>query len=286
MRLKYYHYKVKDLIKIKNIVTMHHFKLDKNFKSLNESHDFYEFVFCKRGSLQVKQDSKETLLNENEIIFHAPNVTHGIKADGISPVEIYIISFDSKSEQMSYFNNKKLKVPHKLITFLNMIFDVGSKTFDIDNTTPNTLKMELKYDAELGGIQSITNLLEFFLIELIKDQNEDELSFFINSNELVDSILEYLKNNIENQISIDEIANKFSYSKSYIFKEFKKVTKETIMSYYIKLKINAAKEYLRKTDKSINEIAAILKFSDTNYFIKVFKKITKTTPKKYRLSLR
>lgn len=282
MKHNYYKYKVTNLIKIKNIVTMHNFNFDKNFVSFKEKHDFYEFVYCKKGPLIVSQDNIDILLKENEIIFHSPNVIHGVKTDGYNNASVYIVSFVSLSKQINYFNNKVMNVPSRLKTILNMIFEVGSETFDIDNSTPNTLKMELKEDAALGGIQSVTNLLEFFLIELIKSQGTENINFLINSNELIDQVISYLKDNVENKINIEDITNKFGYSKSLLFKEFKKATNNSIMSYYNKLKIDKAKYYLRKTNKSIGEITNILCFTDQNYFTKAFKKITGTTPRKYK----
>ena len=46
------------------------------------------------------------------------------------------------------------------------------------------------------------------------------------------------------------------------------------MSYFVKMKINKAKELLRNTDMSISDISSKLSFDNPNYFSKVFKKNT------------
>lgn len=284
MPQNYYKYKVENLISIDSIVTLHNFDLEKDFIAEPEKHDFYEFVFVKKGSIIAKQDDNEISLEQNQIIFHKPNIMHSIVATNDTAPSVLIVSFSSKSEEMHFFDNKVFDLTKGVIQILDIIFDLGSKTFDIDNTTPTTTKMHLKENAIIGGIQSIKNMLEFFLIELIKNESnrEENIGLFLSGNNLIDNVIYYLKSNVYTRVDIEDISNRFGYSKSYIFKEFKRKTGNTIINYFTRLKIDEAKRLLKKKENNISQVSNLLAFDNPNYFSKVFNKIAKMTPSQYK----
>ena len=284
MPQNYYKYKVENLISIDSIVTMHNFNLDRGFVAVPEKHDFYEFVFVKQGSLLVTQEKEEIELSQNEIIFHKPNIMHTVASFKNTSPSILIASFSSKSEEMKFFDNKKFSLTKDLLQILNIIFDLGEKTFDIDNTTPATKKMKLKETAIVGGIQSIKNMLEFFLIEIIKKETStnENIGLFLSGDNLIDNVVYYLKNNIYSKVEISNLCENFGYSKSHIFKKFKQKTGQTIIDCFTHLKIDEAKRLLRKKENNISQVSSLLAFDNPNYFSKVFKKITGVSPSKYK----
>ena len=284
MEQNYYKYRVENIISIDSIITMHNFNFDQHFSSKSESHDFYEFVFVRSGSLNVYQENEKIELEQNEIVFHKPNIAHHIAANKNTNPSILIVSFSSKSQEMHFFDNKKFRLTNNLIQILNIIFDLGAKTFDIDSTTPDTKKMTLKENAIIGGIQSIKNMVEFFLIEIIKKEktSNEKIGLFLSGDGLIDNMIHYLKNNIYSKVTISNLCNYFGYSKSFIFREFKKKTGNTIINYFNELKIEEAKILLRKKDNNISQISSLLSFDNPNYFSKVFKKITGISPLKYQ----
>lgn len=286
MTQKYYKYKINNILKISKIITFHFFNFNKSFESFLEKHDFYELVYCKKGSLFVNQNDKKIELKEGEMIIHAPNVMHGIAANGVVSPSLYIISFSCNSKQFTFFDNKQFIVPDRLKNILNLIFEIANDVFDIDNTTPYTKKMPLKSDAAIGGLQSLTNLLEFFFIDLMKNNQLDDVRYLINTNKLVENVISYLKNNIENKIKIDDLTKEFGYSKSLIFKEFKRETNTTIITFFNNLKLEKSKYLLKSSDITINEISSKYGFLDANYYIKAFKKKYGITPLKFRLKFR
>ena len=284
MQQNYYKYKVENLISIDSIVTLHNFNLDNNFIAEPEKHDFHEFVYVKKGELLAVQDENIIELKQDDIIFHKPNVMHSVMAHNNTSPSILIISFSTKSDEMKFFDNRVFKLNRDLVQILNIIFDLGGKTFDIDNTTPATTKMHLKENAIIGGIQSIKNMLEFFLIELIKKEKStnENIGIFLSGDSLIDNVIYYLKNNVNKRIDIDNICQTFGYSKSYLFKEFKRKTGQTIIDYYTHLKIDEAKRLLRKKRMNISQVSSMLSFDNPNYFSKVFKKVTKMSPSQYK----
>ena len=78
-----------------------------------------------------------------------------------------------------------------------------------------------------------------------------------------DKVIEYMKAHIDGVISVDDICTELHYNRSYIYRQFKKTTGNSIMSYFVKMKINKAKYYLSKTSLNSTEIADLLFRGDT-----------------------
>ncbi len=96
--------------------------------------------------------------------------------------------------------------------------------------------------------------------------------------------LDFIADNCEKKIYLDDMAYLCNISASYFSKLFKRDTGESFSTYLNKLKIDKAKDILDHTDDPIINISLHLGYEDCGYFIKVFKKIVGTTPAQYRLS--
>ncbi|MBT9780022.1 helix-turn-helix domain-containing protein [Clostridium sp. MCC353] len=104
----------------------------------------------------------------------------------------------------------------------------------------------------------------------------------VENQRVIDEIAEYLKEHIEQDISLDQCARYFNYNPNYLSRMFKKLFGKTYTEYMIDKKIERCKELLSETDLSINEISVRLGYNSPQNFIRVFKKYTLMTPGQYR----
>ena len=103
----------------------------------------------------------------------------------------------------------------------------------------------------------------------------------MHSKKLICDILEYIDNNINKEITIDELSNIFFFDKYYIMKLFKKELKITIVNYINSMRVyNSLKEY--KYDNQIMRIALNNGFNSLEYYSETFKQITKVSPREYK----
>ena len=288
MEKKYYKHKLENLLVISKIITIHYFEFDKKFVSHVESHDFWELVYADKGDIICSLGEKEVLLKEGEVIFYKPGISHALRADGKRAPNVFIISFECKNEAMRFFEDKRLLVDGSLRRFIFSIIEESRKTFDLPYSDPKLKKMKLLDAPALGGQQLIKNYLELLLINLMRnetEQNRSEAVFLPSErfDELIsDRVIEYMKDHISERLSVADVCGILHYNKSYVFRQFKKTTGCSLMAYFIKMKIQKAKEMLRETDLSVSDISDSLAFEDPNYFSKTFKKITGYTPSTYR----
>ena len=101
------------------------------------------------------------------------------------------------------------------------------------------------------------------------------------SHDLVCDILEYINKNINREITIDELANRLYFDKTYIMKRFKKEIGYTIHDYINMMRIFNSIE-LYKYDNYILSIALKNGFNSIEYYSEMFKKIIGVNPLKYK----
>ena len=288
MEKKYYKHKIENLLVIKQIVTIHYFEFDKDFRGPTESHDFWELVYAEKGSVLCTADGREITLAEGEILFHQPCEIHSLRADGSTAPNVFIITFVSASEALHFFKWRKLQLSKNLRRYIYAIIDEAKQTFDMPFFAPELKKLPLLPAPALGGQQLIKNYLEILLIELMRGESEKESggAVFLPEEQLgqrvAEEVLSYLTAHVDEKLSIADICAALNYNKSYIFSEFKKATDRSVMSYFTHLKIKRAKALLRETSLSVTEISDTLSFDSPNYFSKVFKRTTGYSPLQYK----
>ena len=285
---RYFEHKLKNLINVSKIVTIHYFEFGKNFRTVGEEHNFWEIVYAEKESLLCTADEKDITLMQGEVLFHKPGEFHKLSANGQKAPNVFIFCFVCNSEAMRFFENKKITLDKSQAKFLYSILEEGKKTFDIPYSDPALKKMKLLGNPSLGGEQLIKNYLEIFLINLLRSQTETESGnkIFLQPKDYtskpIKDVIEVLRDGVTKSLSIDDICAKTSYGRAYLFRIFKATTGKTIMEYYLSLKIERAKQLLRENELSVKEIAVLLAFSEANYFTKTFKRFTGLTPSAYR----
>lgn len=93
----------------------------------------------------------------------------------------------------------------------------------------------------------------------------------------------YINDNIGKRIVIGDICDALKCSKSTLLTSFKRQYGITINTYITDLKLSIAQRMLSDGDKTINEIACELGFSDQSYFSKVFSTKYGIPPSEYRM---
>lgn len=102
----------------------------------------------------------------------------------------------------------------------------------------------------------------------------------------VKRIINYLMENYEHKISLDQIAHNMYLSPVYISKIFKEETGESPINYLIKIRLEKAKEILTEREGgSIKNIANEIGYDDVYHFSKLFKKYFGISPQNYRKTL-
>jgi len=98
----------------------------------------------------------------------------------------------------------------------------------------------------------------------------------------VNVINNYIKDNIHNKHSLEELSNKLALSKEGICRFFKKTFDKTFSNYVNEYKITLASKLLIETDLSVSEIGYNSGFNNLSFFHRQFNKFKQMSPKNYR----
>lgn len=107
-------------------------------------------------------------------------------------------------------------------------------------------------------------------------------SIHVPSEDLADSIKEYIDKNIEKKLTISHLCAVFHCSKSTLMNHFRKNAGMTLGEYLTERRVEMAKGLLRHRDEPIGVVARRCGFPDQGYFSKVFVAKTGYSPTAYR----
>ncbi len=107
---------------------------------------------------------------------------------------------------------------------------------------------------------------------------------FAKQNKIIKECCQYINDNFEKDIRLNDLAKTAHLSPNYFLKLFKKETGMPPKEYLLKIRLEHAKLLLSNTLARVNVIAQECGFHDTSYFSLYFKKYTGETPVEYRNS--
>jgi len=126
---------------------------------------------------------------------------------------------------------------------------------------------------------------KYFAIDINRN-NQSSFAIFNGQKEHNDSAVkeaqEFIEQNIEEKITVDELANKVAVGRRSLERRFKQATSNSILEYIQRVKMEAAKRSFETSRKNINEVMFDVGYSDTKTFRTTFRKITGLTPIEYR----
>ena len=104
-------------------------------------------------------------------------------------------------------------------------------------------------------------------------------------NAIISDAIEYMRKNVQKQITLEEVAKQVFLNPVYFSRLFKEKTGINFLEYHTRLKIEKAKELLKEHKYKIYEVGEMIGYSSNQHFRKLFKEYTGFTPIEYRNSL-
>ncbi|MFC9708935.1 response regulator [Paenibacillus sp. NPDC056933] len=120
-------------------------------------------------------------------------------------------------------------------------------------------------------------------LHYIRDDADQELKD--NHSTIVRSVKSFVDLHLASDVSLPAIADHVHLHPVYLSKVYKAETGEALTAYVYRLRMEKAAYYLRTSTTKVFEIAELVGYNNTAYFIRVFKKFYDVTPQEYREKL-
>ena len=126
-----------------------------------------------------------------------------------------------------------------------------------------------------------TQLLETMISDETPTGGRDQDAGSANAGRIRRTIA-YMVQHLNEPLQVSTLAAQASISTSHYFALFKRQIGTAPIDYFIRLRMNHARELLDSTRSSIKEIAAEMGYDDPFYFSRVFKSVHQVAPAEYR----
>lgn len=260
-----------------------HYKDDSHLEVEYHNHDFYEIYFFLSGKVTYIIEGKSYSLKPWDILLVNNKELHKPIIEPESLYERIVIWVDP-----DYI--RKLCTPS---SDLFMCFESTSKNkynllrpgaemLNIIKSIVSKLKRVLFTEGFGSDI-----LTEIYLTELLVFINKAyintdivDIERDITYNSTINDIIHFINQNLEGDLSLEALANKFYASKYHLLREFKKHTGYTLHSYISKKRLLTAK-FLLRSGLSISDVCRKCGYNNYSNFIRSFTKAFNISPKKY-----
>ncbi|MTK11853.1 MAG: helix-turn-helix transcriptional regulator [Clostridiaceae bacterium] len=265
-----------------------HLKEKKQIEFEFHYHDFNKIVIFISGKVTYLIEGKAYELKPWDILFVSSNEVHKPLIDPEETYERIVIWINSK------FLEKHNTEGNNLMTCFEL---ASSQKCSLLRLSPELLisikntmsQLEAAYkDTEFGNYVLKNALFLQVMVYLnrlaLRSENNSRNSD-IKYDENIDAILNYINTNLNSDLSLDKLSDKFYMSKYYLMHKFKKYTGYTIYNYIMQKRIIMANNLI-KGGKPITEACFECGFGDYSSFLKAFKKIFGASPKQYYKALK
>lgn len=245
-----------------------------------EEHGFFELTFVDRGCLITEIEGKKYELFENELILYAPNQFHTQYVPDDNSCSYVTIIFSMDIEH-TYEN------PQDYNSILNRKFNYDKKIHSLIKTFVQESDSVLPYTNSL-----MICILQEIVIRLLQNSFVGKIpempTFGIRHNyqdELLERVISFIDENICEPLTIAELCQKFSMSRSSMQLLFKENINTTPKKYISDLKLSRSRDMILSGKYNVSEIALMMGFNSVHYFSRTFTQKYKIAPSEYSKKL-
>ncbi|MCM2676167.1 response regulator transcription factor [Alkalicoccobacillus plakortidis] len=257
------HLGIKPLITVGTIVS--------NWTQIHLStNDALKLVPIQQGKVSITESSK-TALSE-DLITSNKKLSEAIRyADEDSACAVINSIYETLKED-PFHKETAIRLGIELWTLkTHSLYDIGIRIEDLFPSGYDIYK-------ELSDQHSWEEFAELFKNNVINICHSQKWDENLKHRQLVEQIIDFVQEQMDQNITLQDLAEQLYISRNYLGRIFKKVVGESFKDYLLRVRMEKAKSMIQEGTYLVYEISENVGYGNPAYFSSAFKKYTGYTP--------
>ena len=261
-------------IRLQNILGYYYRIRTPGYHFTGEQHNFFELTYVDTGVLYTEVDGVSYKLGEKDLMIYGPGQFHSQRTDNqaVSYVTIMFnmenISPDLPDDWYNVLTNRVFHYNKKIYTLIKALVQESSTGAPYTDSLMHCLLTETIIRL-LQGVYSTPSVQPS---SVVRQNYQDEL---------FDRVLQFVESKIYEPLTVADICQQFSLSRSTLQLLFKNAVNQSPKKYISDMKLERSCQMLRENKYTISEISLKLGYSSIHYFSNAFNQKYHISPSEY-----
>jgi len=261
-------------IRLQNILGYYYRMRTPGYHFKGEKHPFFELTYVDTGTLYTEVDGVSYTLGEKDLIIYGPGQFHSQHTEDhtVSYVTIMFnmenISPDLPDDWYNVLTNRVFPYNKKVYTLIKALVQESSTGAPYTDSLMHCLLTE----TIIRLLQGIYTTPSAQPSSVVRQNYLDEL---------FEQIIHYVESKIYEPLTVADICQQFSLSRSTLQLLFKNTVGQSPKKYISDMKLERSCQMLRENKYTISEISLKLGYSSIHYFSNAFNQKYHISPSEY-----
>ena len=284
----YENYSLTRTVSIREIVTADYFTgaFPSDYRHVHP--DAWEICCCLQGDLNLIKDDREIRLKPGQIALIQPGVEHDIMVHGKKSAN-FVVSFTCAGEHLRSIQDSVIDFSDDQLVLIHKIVEELKHSFQRSHAQLHLMSFRLSPDSPFGAEHMICNYLEQIIITMLRNVTMKADGTIIRSGHFKDAMQSYLvaqveryiRENLHEKLTVEDIAAHFHYSRARLSAIFKKASGMGVNEMVTYERMRKARQLLAEGEMTITQIASALGYGSSQYFSTKFTKEVGCAPSRY-----
>lgn len=231
-------------------------------------------IFLLEGKMTLKYQDEMYRMKAEDIVLINPGISYEIDNAidalyGIATFSMHLVTAVLESRHMIFYCNSVVDDGHSYQDLRDIFF-----------------RLTAEYTSRAHQTKCYLDSLMFKLLDCLVENyqiNQKSMEAYETENDArMREIMQYVLANLDQEISLNELADRMFVSTSTLSRIFKKNTGVYFADYVMQLRVKTALGLLKYSEQNMTQIAMISGFSNSASFNRAFRKVMGGTPTEYR----